>query len=146
MSDMLKNLVLWSVILLVLMSVFSNFGPRNPQAVKWSYSEFLENVQNGNVKKVVIEDRNINGRTENDLPFSTYIPSMPEAALNQLVQNGVDVKGRAPEQPSLLMNIFVSWFPIILFIGVWIFFMRQMQGGGGGRGAMSFGRSRARVL
>jgi cell division protease FtsH len=128
------------------MSVFSNFGPRNPQAVKWSYSEFLENVQNGNVKKVVIEDRNINGRTENDLPFSTYIPSMPEAALNQLVQNGVDVKGRAPEQPSLLMNIFVSWFPIILFIGVWIFFMRQMQGGGGGRGAMSFGRSRARVL
>ena len=143
---MLKNLVLWSVILLVLMSVFSNFGPRNPQAVKWSYSEFLENVQNGNVKKVVIEDRNINGRTENDLPFSTYIPSMPEAALNQLVQNGVDVKGRAPEQPSLLMNIFVSWFPIILFIGVWIFFMRQMQGGGGGRGAMSFGRSRARLL
>jgi cell division protease FtsH len=143
---MLKNLVLWSVILLVLMSVFSNFGPRNPQAVKWSYSEFLDNVQNGNVKKVVIEDRNITGRTENELPFSTYIPVMPEAALNQLVQNGVDVKGRAPEQPSLLMNIFVSWFPIILFIGVWIFFMRQMQGGGGGRGAMSFGRSRARLL
>ena len=146
MSDMLKNLVLWSVILLVLMSVFSNFGPRNPQAVKWSYSEFLDNVQNGNVKKVVIEDRNITGRTENELPFSTYIPVMPEAALNQLVQSGVDVKGRAPEQPSLLMNIFVSWFPIILFIGVWIFFMRQMQGGGGGRGAMSFGRSRARLL
>ncbi len=146
MSDMLKNLVLWSVILLVLMSVFSNFGPRNPQAVKWSYSEFLDNVQNGNVKKVVIEDRNITGRTESELPFSTYIPVMPEAALNQLVQNGVDVRGRAPEQPSLLMNIFVSWFPIILFIGVWIFFMRQMQGGGGGRGAMSFGRSRARLL
>jgi cell division protease FtsH len=128
------------------MSVFSNFGPRNPQAVKWSYSEFLDNVQNGNVKKVVIEDRNITGRTENELPFTTYIPVMPEAALNQLVQSGVDVKGRAPEQPSLLMNIFVSWFPIILFIGVWIFFMRQMQGGGGGRGAMSFGRSRARLL
>lgn len=146
MSDMLKNLVLWSVILLVLMSVFSNFGPRNPQAVKWSYSEFLDNVQNGNVKKVVIEDRNITGRTENELPFSTYVPVMPEAALNQLVQNGVDVRGRAPEQPSLLMNIFVSWFPIILFIGVWVFFMRQMQGGGGGRGAMSFGRSRARLL
>ena len=143
---MMKNLILWSVIFAVLMSVFSSFGPRNAQTVKWSYSEFLDNVRSGNVKKVTVEDRNISGRTESELPFSTYIPPVPDATLNQLLENGVDVRGKAPEQPSLWMNIFVSWFPIILFIGIWVFFMRQMQGGGGGRGAMSFGRSRARLM
>lgn len=143
---MLKNLVLWLVIALVLMSVFSNFGPPPKQVTKLAYSQFLEKARSGDVKQVTIEDRNINGVTQNDKPFVTYIPTVSETTLNTLVENGVVVRGKAPEQPSLLMNIFVSWFPIILFIGVWIFFMRQMQGGGGGRGAMSFGRSRARLL
>lgn len=143
---MFKNLVLWLVIALVLMSVFSNFGPPPKQVNKLAYSQFLEKVRSGDVKQVTIEERNISGVTQNDKPFVTYIPAMSESVINSLVDSGAVVRGKPPEQPSLLMNIFVSWFPIILFIGVWIFFMRQMQGGGGGRGAMSFGRSRARLL
>lgn len=146
MSDMFKNLVLWLVIALVLMSVFSNFGPPPKQVNKLAYSQFLEKVRSGDVKQVTIEERNISGVTQNDKPFITYVPSLPESVINNLMESGAVVRGKPPEQPSLLMNIFVSWFPIILFIGVWIFFMRQMQGGGGGRGAMSFGRSRARLL
>jgi len=145
---MLKNLVLWLVIALVLMSVFSNFGPPQKQVTKLAYSQFLEKVKLADIKKITVEDKNVNGVTQDDKPFATYIPSkeLPESVINALTTNGAIVVGKAPEQPSLLMNIFVSWFPIILFIGVWIFFMRQMQGGGGGRGAMSFGRSRARLL
>jgi cell division protease FtsH len=145
---MLKNLVLWLVIALVLMSVFSNFGPPQKQVTKLAYSQFLEKVKSGDIKKITVEDKNVNGVTQDDKPFATYIPSreLPESVINTLTTGGAIVVGKAPEQPSLLMNIFVSWFPIILFIGVWIFFMRQMQGGGGGRGAMSFGRSRARLL
>ncbi len=143
---MLKNLVLWLIIALVLMSVFSNFGPPHKQVSKLAYSQFLEKAKAGDIKKVTVEDRNITGVTQDDKSFVSYIPSISESALNTLTEHGVQVRGKAPEQPSLLMNIFVSWFPIILFIGVWIFFMRQMQGGGGGKGAMSFGRSRARLL
>ncbi len=145
-NDMLKSLLLWLVIALVLMSVFNNFGPAPKQVSKLAYSQFLEKVRSGDIKQIVVEDRNINGSTQDDKPFTTYIPQMSDSVLNNLVASGAVVRGKAPEQPSLLMNIFVSWFPIILFIGVWIFFMRQMQGGGGGRGAMSFGRSRARLL
>ena len=143
---MLKNLVLWLVIALVLMSVFTNFGPPQKQVTKLAYSQFLEKAKSGDIKQITVEDRNISGFTQDDKPFTTYIPIMSESVMNNLVENGAIVKGKPPEQPGLLMNIFVSWFPIILFIGVWIFFMRQMQGGGGGRGAMSFGRSRARLL
>jgi len=143
---MFKNLVLWLVIAVVLMSVFSNFGPPPKQVTKLAYSQFLEKVKSGDIKQITVEDRNITGVTQNDKQFATYIPLMSESVLNTLVDSGAMVRGKPPEQPSLLMNIFVSWFPIILFIGVWIFFMRQMQGGGGGRGAMSFGRSRARLL
>jgi cell division protease FtsH len=143
---MLKNLVLWLVIALVLMSVFSNFGPPPKQVNKLAYSQFLEKVRSGDVKQITVEERNISGLTQNDKPFITYVPPLSESVVNSLVDSGAVVRGKPPEQPSLLMNIFVSWFPIILFIGVWIFFMRQMQGGGGGRGAMSFGRSRARLL
>ncbi len=146
MNDMLKNLILWLVIAVILMAVFNNFGPPPKQVEKLAYSQFLEKVRSGDVKQVTVEDRNISGTTQNDKSFVTYLPTLPENVVNNLVENGVKVRGKPPEQPSLLMNIFVSWFPIILFIGVWIFFMRQMQGGGSGRGAMSFGRSRARLL
>jgi len=146
LNDMLKNIVLWMVIALVLMSVFSNFGPPPKQVTKLAYSQFLEKAKSGDIKQVTVEDRNITGVTQDDKPFVTYVPQVSESVLKSLVESGVVVRGKAPEQPSLLMNIFVSWFPIILFIGVWIFFMRQMQGGSGGRGAMSFGRSRARLL
>lgn len=148
MNDMVKNLILWLVIALVLMSVFSNFGPTNPQAKKMQYSQFLDKLQSRDIKQINIDDRNLNWVTNSGDLYTTYAPVGYDLSLvNKWVDEyKVVVDSKAPEQQSLLMHIFISWFPIILFIGVWIFFMRQMQGGGGGRGAMSFGRSRARLM
>ncbi len=145
---MIKNLILWLVIALVLMSVFSNFGPTNPQIKKMQYSQFLEKLHNKDVKQITIDERTLNWVTNGGDWYSTYVPvSYDLAMVDKWVDDyGVVVDAKPPEQQSLLMHIFISWFPIILFIGVWIFFMRQMQGGAGGRGAMSFGRSRARLM
>lgn len=145
MSDMVKNLVLWLIIAVILMSVFSNFGSRQSQVSKIPYSQFLEQVKKGDVKSVTIDNRQIRGTTRGEENFSTYMPIQDDYLLGELLNNNVTVVGKAPEQQSLLMSIFISWFPIILFIGVWMYFMRQMQGGGG-RGAMTFGKSRARML
>lgn len=143
---MLKNLVLWLVIAFVLMFVFGDFKTTQKPPEKLAYSEFMDKVKSGEVKRVTVEERNITGETQDGKRFATYNPPLSDATLSTLLDKGIAVRAKPPEQPSLLMNIFVSWFPIILFIGVWIFFMRQMQGGSGGRGAMSFGRSRARLL
>lgn len=145
---MIKNLILWLVIALVLMSVFSNFGPTTAQAKKLQYSQFLDKLQSRDVKQITIDDRTINWVTNNGDLYSTYVPVAYDLSVvdKWVDQYGVVVDAKPPEQQSLLMHIFISWFPIILFIGVWIFFMRQMQGGAGGRGAMSFGRSRARLM
>ncbi|MBS0288057.1 MAG: ATP-dependent zinc metalloprotease FtsH [Proteobacteria bacterium] len=142
---MVKNLVLWLIIAVILMSVFSNFGQRHAQVTKIPYSQFLDSVKKGDVKSVTIDNRQIRGTSRTDENFITYMPIPDEYLLAELLNNKVTVVGKAPEQQSLLMNIFISWFPIILFIGVWMYFMRQMQGGGG-RGAMTFGKSRARLL
>ena len=147
MNNMAKNLVLWIVIALVLMSVFNNFGPRRSNAKSVEYSKFVTDVRQGRVQKVVIEGKNIQGRLRGGEPFSTYTPESDNRSLiGELLDNGVQIDARPPEQQGLLMQIFISWFPMLLLIGVWIFFMRQMQGGGGGRGALSFGKSRARLL
>jgi cell division protease FtsH len=142
---MAKNILLWVIIAVVLMSVFNNFGPPTPRAQTVAYSDFIADVKAGRVQNVVIDGRMVKGQLSSGESFSTYTPSDPEM-INDLLSNGVQVKAQAPEQESLLMQIFISWFPMLLLIGVWIFFMRQMQGGGGGRGAMSFGKSRARML
>ncbi len=143
---MIKNLFLWLIIAIVLVSVFSNFGPRNTVADKISYSQFLKEVEQGSVSAVAIEDEKvIKGITKNNRRFVTYQPLPDEALLGQLLKNNVDVMGQEKPQESFLLHLFVNWFPMLLLIGVWVFFMRQMQGGGG-RGAMSFGRSRARLL
>ncbi|RKZ34440.1 MAG: ATP-dependent metalloprotease, partial [Gammaproteobacteria bacterium] len=147
MNDMAKNLILWVVIALVLMSVFNNFGPRRASTQQVEYSQFIADVKQGRVQKVVIEGRNIQGISQNGERFSTYTPETDNSALvGDLLESGVVIDARPPEQQSLLMQIFISWFPMLLLIGVWIFFMRQMQVGGGGRGALSFGKSRARML
>ena len=144
---MAKNLILWVVIALVLMSVFNNFGPRRSTTEQVEYSQFITDVRNGRVQKVVIEGRTIQGVMQNGERFSTYTPETDNKALvGDLLDAGVVIDARPPEQQSLLMQIFISWFPMLLLIGVWIFFMRQMQGGAGGRGALSFGKSRARLL
>ena len=147
MNNMAKNLILWVVIALVLMSVFNNFGPRRSGTQQIDYSQFIADVKAGRVQKVVIEGRNIQGVMQTGERFGTYTPETDNRALvGDLLENGVVIDARPPEQQSLLMQIFISWFPMLLLIGVWIFFMRQMQGGAGGRGALSFGKSRARLL
>ena len=143
---MVKNLFLWLIIAIVLVSVFSNFGPHHTSAQKLSYSEFLKQVDQGMVNTVTIEDNKvIKGVTKSNHRFVTYMPMQDDALLGELLKSKVDVSGQEKQQESFLLHLFVNWFPMLLLIGVWVFFMRQMQGGGG-RGAMSFGRSRARLL
>ncbi|HEX9583906.1 MAG TPA: ATP-dependent zinc metalloprotease FtsH [Gammaproteobacteria bacterium] len=144
---MAKNLILWVVIALVLMSVFNSFGPRRVGPDRVEYSRFISDVKMGRVQKVTIEDRNIEGVLQTGERFKTYTPETDNRALiGDLLENGVVIEAKPPEQQGLLMTIFISWFPMLLLIAVWIFFMRQMQGGGSGRGALSFGKSRARML
>lgn len=144
---MAKNLFLWLIIAIVLVSVFSNFGPRHASTEKVSYSQFLKEVNQGMVNSVTVEgDKVIKGVTKNNRRFVTYLPMKDDALLGELLKNKVDVSGEEKQQQSLLLHLFINWFPMLLLIGVWIFFMRQMQGGGSGRGAMSFGRSKARLM
>jgi cell division protease FtsH len=112
-----------------------------------AYSQFLEDARQGNVAHVSIDGRTIQGRTSAGEKFTTYSPETDNSAMiGELLNHGVDIEGTAPEKQSLLMQIFISWFPMLLLIGIWVFFLRQMQGGAGGRGAMSFGKSRARMM
>ncbi len=143
---MVKNLFLWLIIAVVLVSVFSNFGPTSGGTDKISYSQFLSEVSQGIVSSVSIEDdKIIRGVTKNSHRFVTYMPVHDSALLGQLLKYNVTVSGQEKQQESFLLHLFINWFPMLLLIGVWVFFMRQMQGGSG-RGAMSFGRSRARLL
>ena len=146
MNDLTKNLVLWVVIAIVLMSVFNNFGPSGTTTPTVDYSDFIHEVQQGRVQRVEIEDHMVEGTRLDGSNFITHTPPDDPKMLDDLLSNNVVVKVKSPGQQSLLMQIFISWFPMLLLIGVWIFFMRQMQGGGGGRGAMSFGKSKARLL
>ena len=145
MGNLTKNLVLWLVIAMVLMAVFNNFTPKDSRTdVELDYSEFLHDVKQGGVEQVTIDGSSIHGRTRSGQHFVTYSPGDP-GLVNDLLEAGVIIKAQKKESTSLLMQIFISWFPLLLLIGVWVFFMRQMQGGGG-RGAMSFGRSKAKML
>ncbi|RMD78101.1 MAG: ATP-dependent zinc metalloprotease FtsH [Gammaproteobacteria bacterium] len=141
---MAKNLILWVVIAVVLMSVFNSFGPPQVASRQLPYSDFIQEVRDGRVTEVTIQGRTIRGERLGGERFVTYSPGDP-GLVGELLDHGVVIKARPQEQQSLLMQVFISWFPMLLLIAVWIFFMRQMQGGGGGRGAMSFGRSRARL-
>ena len=143
---MLKNIILWVVIFIALASVFNNFGSQGTESQTIPYSQFIAAVKSGEVETVFIEDNSINGKYKSGADFISYSPN-DSHMVDDLLNNGVEILARAPEEESLLLGIFISWFPILLLIGVWIFFMRQMQGGGaGGRGAMSFGKSKARLL
>ena len=145
MNDMAKNIILWVVIAVVLISVFNSFGTPPSAKQPLAYSQFVEDVRQGQVQEVTIEGRSIYGTTPTGDKFMTYSPGDP-GLVGDLLANRVVIKARPPERQGVLMQIFISWFPMLLLIGVWIFFMRQMQGGGGGRGAMSFGKSKARML
>ena len=143
---MFKSIAIWLVVALVLMTVFNQFNTRQQQASpsQLDYSQFLEEVKQGHITKVTIEGRILKATTADGKLITSYAPS-DLWMVSDLLKNGVKIEAKPEEEQSLLMNIFVSWFPMILLIGVWIFFMRQMQGGGKG-GAFSFGKSRARML
>ncbi|MDA8328389.1 MAG: ATP-dependent zinc metalloprotease FtsH [Betaproteobacteria bacterium] len=144
MNNMFKNIAIWLVVALVLMTVFNQFNTHETPQVQMDYSQFLDQVKQGQIAKVVIENHVIKGVRTDGHHFSTYAPADPWM-VSDLLKGGVAVQARPEEEPSFLMNIFISWFPMLLLIGVWVFFMRQMQGGGKG-GAFSFGKSKARML
>jgi cell division protease FtsH len=144
LNNMLKNLVIWLVIGLVLMTVFNQFNTRQAARSPMEYSQFLDEVKAGRIAKVTIEGRQLKATTTEGKSVVSYSPG-DIWLVSDLLKYGVKVEAKPEEEPSLLVNIFVSWFPMLLLIGVWIFFMRQMQGGGRG-GAFSFGKSRARML
>ena len=144
MNNLVKTVAIWLVIAIVLMTVFNQVGGQKAAQKPMEYSQFIDEVKQGRVAKVMIEGRIVKGVRQNGEKFTTYAPS-DIWLVSDLLKAGVIVEAKAEEEPSLLMNIFVSWFPMLLLIGVWVFFMRQMQGGGRG-GAFSFGKSRARML
>jgi cell division protease FtsH len=147
LNDLAKNIVLWIVIAVVVATVVSNFSGRQAAESKLSYSTFLEQVKDGGVESVVFKGKIIEGTRKNGQAFVVYNPETENTALiGTLTQSEVKIDAAEPERQSLLMQLFLSSFPILLLIAVWVYFMRQMQGGAGGRGAMSFGKSRARLL
>ncbi len=141
-----KSIAIWMVVALVLMTVFNQFNSHQQQAgqSQLDYSQFLDEVKQGHITKVVIEGRTLKATTTDGKSITSYAPS-DLWMVSDLLKNGVSIQAKPEEEQSFLMNIFISWFPMILLILVWVYFMRQMQGGGKG-GAFSFGKSRARML
>ena len=147
MKNFSKNIFVWIIISLILLGLFNVF--KNSQtdysSVTYTYSTLLDKAENGEIKSVEIQGNNIYGQTMDGINFSTYAPRDPNL-IQTLNENKVAINAK-PEQSGMhpLLSIFVSWFPMLLLIGVWIFFMRQMQSGKGG-GALGFGRSKAKLL
>ncbi|GAB0113822.1 ATP-dependent zinc metalloprotease FtsH [Acidisoma sp. C75] len=151
MSNFGRNLALWVIIALLLVVLFSLFQPGglrgtndSANVTQMAYSEFLTQVKDGNVKDVVIQERNVTGDLKDGRAFATYTPNDP-SLVQTLMGKNVEIVAKPPEADSNpLLHYLLSWFPMLLFVGVWIFFLRQMQSGGGR--AMGFGKSRARLL
>ncbi|WP_319543557.1 ATP-dependent zinc metalloprotease FtsH [uncultured Pseudodesulfovibrio sp.] len=146
MNNHMKNLVIWAIIFVLMVVLFNLFNqPPIPKDTP-SYSEFLSMVDSGSVAEVKIQGSKILGLKTSGEKFQTYAPDDPKM-IDTLISKGVEVNAEPPEESPWYLTMLLSWFPMLLLIGVWIFFMRQMQGGGGGgRGAMSFGRSKARLI
>ena len=148
MNDMAKNLLLWLVIAAVLLTVFNNFSVQSPTE-QLNYSQFITEVQNERVRKVVIDGLVISGERSDSSRFETVRPLLDDPKLiDDLLEHNVVVEGRKPEQQSLWTQLLVASFPILIILAIFMFFMRQMQGGaGGGKGGpMAFGKSKARLL
>ncbi len=150
MNDMAKTLMLWLVILVMLLAVFQQFAPTAGQPTEIAYSTLVDSVESGRVKSVVIQDSHVSGRIilgelKDGTKFQTQGVITDDALVDELVKQKVEIKAEPPPQRSLLVDILISWFPILFLVGLTIFFIRQMQAGAGGRGAMSFGKSRARL-
>ncbi|HWY25077.1 MAG TPA: ATP-dependent zinc metalloprotease FtsH [Nevskia sp.] len=147
MNDLVKNLLLWGVIFVALMVAFQSFSNRNGAQTKLVYSDFLEQVKQDQVDKAKIEGQNIEVTLKNGSVLTTISPETDNRSMiGTLIDHHVKFDGEPPKEQNILITLLINAFPILLLIGVWIYFMRQMQGGAGGRGAMSFGKSRARML
>ncbi len=146
-NDMLKNVLIWAIAAMILMSVFNHFSNQGQKASsRIDYSDFIEQVHQGQVSKVNIEGATIRGVYVSGDAFTTYNPG-DAGLMGDLLDNRVKITAQAPEQQGLLMQIFISWFPMLLLIGLWIFFMKSVGGGMGGKGGpMSFGKSKAKML
>ena len=147
MNDMAKNLILWLIIAAVLVTVMNNFSsPNEPQTL--NYSDFIQQVKDGKVERVTVDGYIITGKRSDGDSFKTVRPAITDNGLiGDLVDNHVVVEGKQPEQQSIWTQLLVASFPILVIIAVFMFFMRQMQGGAGGKGGpMSFGKSKARLL
>ena len=142
---MAKNLILWLVIAIILMSLFESFNSSEPTGRTMDYTSFVSAVQTDQVQEVVFDGAVINGIKRNGEQFTTVMPIHDSALLNSLLNHNVRTSGTRPEEPSLLTSILISWMPMILLIAVWIFFMRQMNGGAKGN-PLSFGKSKAKLL
>ena len=144
MNQFTRNLMLWGVISLAMVIVFNLFSqPQHSSQPSVTYSEFLRQAAKGEVSEVVIQGNTLTGKTTDGKSFQIYVPNDP-GLVDKLIAEKVEVRAEPVEDSPWYMTLLVSWFPMLLLIGVWIFFMRQMQGGAGR--AMSFGRSRARML
>ena len=127
MNDLTKNILIWVVIAIVLMTLFNSFEAPREQRSEMTYSDFIYNVKNGAVREVTIEGQKIEGVMENGEAFKTFSPETDNRAMvGDLLNNNVTINAEEPESPSLLMTIFIQWFPFLLLIAIWIFFMRQM--------------------
>ena len=148
MNDLTKNILVFVVIIVVLLSVVQGLsGVSGPAPKPTDYSSFLEQVRSGSVQRVEFEEDKIRYGNSDSLSYYTISPETDNNTLIGLLEeNGVEFTAQEPKSQSLIGQLLISSFPILLLIGVWIYFMRQMQGGGGGRGAMSFGKSKARLL
>ena len=145
-NNAFSKAAVWVIIALVLFTVFRQFETRQGRVGDIPYSQFMKEAENGQVDSVQVDGRAVRVRTRDGRTLSTYVPSTGDIwMVSDLMKYGVQVNAKPEEEQSVLMQIFISWFPMLLLIGVWIFFMRQMQGGGRG-GAFSFGKSRARML
>lgn len=142
---MAKNLILWLVIAIILMSLFESFSNSDSGGRMIDYTSFVSSVQNEQVQEVVFDGTVINGLKRNGEQFTTVMPIHDSGLLNSLIEHNVRTSGTRPEEPSLLSSILISWMPMIILIGVWVFFMRQAQGGAKG-GPLSFGKSKAKLL
>ena len=146
MNNMFSKAAVWMVIALVLFTVFKQFDTRQMRGGDLSYSQFMDEAKAGRIESVVVDGRSLRAKTREGRPVTVYSPGSGDIwMISDLMKYGVQVSAKPEEEQSVLMSIFISWFPMLLLIGVWVFFMRQMQGGGRG-GAFSFGKSRARML
>ena len=146
MNQFYKNLSLWLVISLMMILLFNMFNKPRPAADKISYSDFIAQVEAGKITAVTIQGNDVYGKYEgkDGKEFRTYKPNSDADLTQTLLDKKVTIQAKPEEEKFSWFSIFISWFPLILLVGVWIFFMRQMQVGGGK--AMSFGKSRAKLL